>query len=164
MKNTRRSGRESALRSLYAREMHNAMEDVTPEAADYLCDTDADDEGISIAQRQSRAKTHPNPFADLLVKGVLANLDFINATISACSENWRIERMSYVDRNILRIAVFEIFFLPEVPSVVSINEAIEIAKKYSDREAPAFINGILNRVKEEYEKNCSPPQQPGVEP
>ncbi|MHB1660637.1 MAG: transcription antitermination factor NusB [bacterium] len=82
-------------------------------------------------------------FADI-VRGTLSNLEKIDNLIKALSKNWTIERMSRVDRNILRLSVYEILFHFEIPKNVAINEAIEIAKKFGNDESPSFINGILD--------------------
>ena len=71
----------------------------------------------------------------------------MDARIKACSQNWDFLRIAVVDRNILRLAIYEMFFRPDIPPVVSINEAIELAKKFSTEESGAFVNGILDRVK-----------------
>lgn len=91
-------------------------------------------------------------FANEIVKGVIENLKFIDEMISKASLNWDIRRMSCIDRNILRIGSYEIFFKEDIPPAVSINEAIEISKKYGDTDSPKFVNGILHKIKEEYEK------------
>jgi len=91
-------------------------------------------------------------FANEIVNGVTEKLKDIDKTISSVSLNWDIERMSYIDRNILRIGIYEIFFRNDIPKVVSINEGVEISKKYGDEESPKFINGILHKVKENIEK------------
>ena len=88
-------------------------------------------------------------FTCLLVKGVQDNLKVIDAKISHCAKNWELERMAVVDRNILRLGVFEIIFCGDIPSKVSINEAVELAKKYSDIQAGKFVNGILDKIKSE---------------
>lgn len=85
-------------------------------------------------------------FSDLLTKGVLARKEEIDALIESSSTNWRIGRMPVVDRNILRIAVFELLALPEVPGTVAINESIELAKRYGTADSKAFVNGIVDRV------------------
>lgn len=86
------------------------------------------------------------PFFSLLVEGVLAALEKIDAVIEAYSSNWKLGRISAVDRNVLRIAVYEMLYLSDIPSKVSINEAIDIAKKYGSEESGAFINGILDSI------------------
>jgi N utilization substance protein B len=79
-----------------------------------------------------------------IVRGTLLNLEKIDCLIAALAKNWTIDRMSRVDRNILRLSIYEILFIPETPKNVVINEAIEIAKKFGNDESPAFINGILD--------------------
>jgi transcription antitermination factor NusB len=86
-------------------------------------------------------------FTTTLVTGVIEHRDEIDALIQECSTNWSLERIGLVERNILRFAIYELCFLPEIPPNVTINEAVEVAKKYGTEEAPAFINGILDRVK-----------------
>jgi N utilization substance protein B len=86
-------------------------------------------------------------FATILVTGVIEHRDEIDAFIQECSTNWSLERIGLVERNILRFAIYELCFLPDIPPNVTINEAVEVAKKYGTEEAPAFINGILDRVK-----------------
>src|SRR3990172_10314481 len=85
-------------------------------------------------------------FAETLVKGVQESKDVIDEYIEKFSENWRIDRIGDVDRNILRIAIFELLYLEYIPPKVTINEAIEISKIYGSNESAAFINGILDRV------------------
>src|SRR6266853_4667070 len=86
-------------------------------------------------------------FTTALVTGVIERRDEIDACIKECSTNWSLERIGLVERNILRFAIYELCFLPDIPPNVTINEAVEVAKKYGTDEAPAFINGILDRVK-----------------
>jgi N utilization substance protein B len=85
-------------------------------------------------------------FASAIVSGTLRNLDVIDSAIKRTAEHWVPDRMAAVDRNILRASVFELLFRDDIPSAVTINEALEIAKKYSSSESAAFINGILDRV------------------
>ena len=85
-------------------------------------------------------------FADCLLQGVTRHLPEIDALIRKYAEHWSLERMALVDRNILRIAVFELLYLDDIPARVTLNEAIEIAKRYGDESSGAFINGILDRI------------------
>jgi len=87
------------------------------------------------------------PFFNKLVIGVLDAMDEIDGTIERFSSNWKISRMSCVDRNILRIAVYELIHCKEIPSKVSINEAIDVGKKFGTEESGAFINGILDSIR-----------------
>lgn len=86
-------------------------------------------------------------FSAELVKGVAANLEIIDTKISQYAANWQLKRMAVVDRNILRISCFELLFREDIPPKVSINEAVELAKKYSGAESGKFVNAILDKVK-----------------
>lgn len=88
-------------------------------------------------------------FAESLVRGTLDKLNEIDSKIEKIAENWILNRMAAVDRNILRLAAYEILYRKDIPSAVTINEAIEIAKKFSTLEAAPFINGILDRLAKE---------------
>ncbi|MBF0242955.1 MAG: transcription antitermination factor NusB [Desulfamplus sp.] len=88
------------------------------------------------------------PFFINIVRGVLENIDEIDALIHENSKNWKISRMAAVDRNIMRIAVYEFIYCPDIPAKVSINEAVEIGKKYGTDDSGAFVNGILDRIRE----------------
>ncbi len=91
-------------------------------------------------------------FTDELVKGVTENLEVIDAKIAQYATNWQLKRMAVVDRNILRMGCFELMFRDDIPFKVSINEAVELAKKYSSLEASKFVNGILDKIKLEKNK------------
>ena len=86
-------------------------------------------------------------FTAELVNGVAQNLAAIDGRISLYATNWQLERMAVVDRNILRMSCFELVFRDDIPPKVSINEAVELAKKYSGLEAGKFVNAILDKVK-----------------
>lgn len=86
-------------------------------------------------------------FAERLVRGTLDHRDEIDRLIATKTEHWRLERMATVDRNILRLAVYEFLYEPETPRVVVINEALEIARRYSTYEATQFINGLLDAIR-----------------
>ncbi|MFH1381105.1 MAG: transcription antitermination factor NusB [Candidatus Omnitrophota bacterium] len=85
-------------------------------------------------------------FSSMLVDGVFANKDSIDKAISKNAINWQMERMPTIDRNVLRIAVFELLFVDEIPPKVSINEAIELAKRYGDKDSGKFVNGVLDKI------------------
>lgn len=91
-------------------------------------------------------------FAEELVRGTINKLDEIDSMIEKVTKNWLLERMSAVDRNILRFAAYEILYRKDIPSAVTINEAIEIAKKFSTADAAPFINGVLDRLAKEVGK------------
>jgi transcription antitermination factor NusB len=86
-------------------------------------------------------------FARELVAGVWEHRAEIDRTIAAVARNWELKRMAAVDRNILRLAAYELLFRPDIPPLVAINEAIEMAKKYSTRNSGPFVNGILDNIR-----------------
>jgi transcription antitermination factor NusB len=88
-------------------------------------------------------------FADELVKGVLANIKAVDDMIALHATNWELDRMAVVDRNILRLSAYELMIRTDIPPKVSINEAVELAKKYAGIQASKFVNGILDKIKSE---------------
>jgi len=88
-------------------------------------------------------------FAGRLVAGVEANIADIDAIITKHATNWKIARMATIDRNILRIASYELLFMPDIPPKVAINEAIDMAKKYGNIESGKFVNGILDKIRKD---------------
>jgi len=95
---------------------------------------------------QFHASEDVKVFAEQLVQGVLAHRKDLDAVISRYATNWKISRMQVVDRNILRLGAYELFWLDDVPARVTVNEAIELAKDFGDEEAAKFVNGILDKV------------------
>jgi N utilization substance protein B len=91
-------------------------------------------------------------FTETIVRGTLEKLNDIDKMLERVAENWILKRMAAVDRNILRFAAYEILYRNDIPSAVTINEAIEIAKKYSSTESAPFINGVLDRLAKEIGK------------
>lgn len=85
-------------------------------------------------------------FAEQIVEGVMARHDELDALIGKLATNWKVARMPIVDRNILRMGLYELLWLPDVPAKVTVNEAIELAKQFADDEAKRFVNGILDKV------------------
>jgi N utilization substance protein B len=88
-------------------------------------------------------------FAEPLIRGVLEHREKIDAMIGKFAQNWSLKRMAAVDRNVLRLAVFEMLHRGDIPPVVSINEAVDIAKKFSTQDSGKFVNGILDKIKGE---------------
>jgi len=132
---TRRQGREASLQMLY---LYDTCGFTESEALPF-CET-LDIESVS------------KDFAMQLFKGTLELRNRLDRIISECAENWDIARMAVVDRNILRMAAFEIVGMPETPINVVIDEAVEIAKKYSTSDSSKFVNGILDKLKKERKK------------
>jgi len=89
---------------------------------------------------------HVRSFADRVTLGIEKHLDDIDKIISDCATNWQIKRMAVIDRNVLRIGVFELLYTSDIPPKVAINEAVELAKKYGDMESSKFVNGILDNI------------------
>ena len=133
---TRRKARECALQMLF-------QWDVTHDTIDRVASTFWDDQEES---DETRA------FAESLASGAVDNVEKIDACISRHAENWRLDRMAIVDRNILRMATWEFLSHAGTPNTVIINEAIEIARRFSAQESPQFINGILDSIRKEIEK------------
>ena len=88
-------------------------------------------------------------FADPLIRGALEHREETDARIQQYAQNWSLRRIAAVDRNILRLAIYEMFHREDIPPVVSINEAVDIAKKFSTEDSGKFVNGLLDRVKTE---------------
>jgi N utilization substance protein B len=88
-------------------------------------------------------------FADKLIRGVIEHRDELDLRIRQHAQNWDLHRMAVVDRNILRLAIYEMVHREDIPPVVSINEAVDIAKKFSTQDSGKFVNGLLDKVKGE---------------
>lgn len=95
-------------------------------------------------------------FADSILNGVLANKTAIDSVISAHATNWEIGRMATIDRNVLRMATYELLYLDDMPPKVAINEAIEMVKKYGDKDSGKFVNGILDKISKTEKKPSKP--------
>lgn len=105
--------------------------------------------GLSLEEleRNARREGAPvDPFARALVEGVAADTASLDALITGAAEGWTAERLAPLERNILRVAVHELLDWPEIPPAVSINEAVGLAKRYCQAEAPGLVNGILGRI------------------
>ena len=109
------------------------------------------EEALELYCRNFQPPLKSAPFFTKLVKGVMQCWVEIDTIIERYSKNWKISRMSAVDRNVMRIAVYELFFCPDIPPKVSINEAIDIGKKFGTEESGAFINGILDSIRKALE-------------
>lgn len=102
---------------------------------------------IFCANNEENITQEVKPFFLELVKGVQENRSQIDGLLNKYSKNWRISRMPVVDRNIMRMAIFEFLKCPDIPTTVSINEAVEIGKKYGTKDSGSFINGVLDHIK-----------------
>jgi len=141
---SRRICREVALQALYQCDVTG---DWSVQSAE-LCLAHFFSHGsaVVLAGELDGASTQDHSFCLALITGVQRFLPEIDAQIGLASTHWSIARMSRVDRNILRLAVYELRFRPDIPPKVAINEAIEIAKDFSSDDAPTFINGVLDRI------------------
>ena len=126
----RSRGRELALMALY-------QIDITQEATQ---------EALTLFWEDHKAEADVRSFATGLVMGAIQNSKRIDEVIARYADNWEIHRMATVDRNILRLATYELLFVEEIPPKVSINEAVDLAKKFGDVESSRFVNGILDRI------------------
>ncbi|MDX2052761.1 MAG: transcription antitermination factor NusB [Polyangiaceae bacterium] len=126
----RTGAREAALQMLYAIEMTHL---------------DAE-EAILSFWRELPGDAEARVYADELVRGIAANLEELDDLIRSASTHWRLERMSRVDRNILRVGAFELKWHAEVPKAVAMDEAVELAKRFGTQESGAFVNGLLDRI------------------
>lgn len=129
----RTKARELALQLLYQADVTHA--DVKELIGDFFAMSANADEEPAVKE-----------FAGELVKSVWEHLSLIDEQITKYATNWQLDRMATVDRNILRLASFELLFRPDIPPKVSINEAVELAKKYGDLESGKFVNGILDKI------------------
>lgn len=138
---TRRKARECALQMLFAADVAKMSSDVlTRDYWNELGEPELD-EGT-------------REFANRLAVNTLDELDKVDERVRSRAEHWRIERMAIVDRNVLRLAVYEFLYEP-TPHTVVINEALEIARRFSTFEATQFINGILDAIKHDLEKEAA---------
>jgi len=133
---TRRQARELAMQALFYLDMRN---NASIEMLERFC-------GNFSPSKKSR------PFFLKLVNGVLESRDELDALIERFSKNWDIKRMSGVDRNVMRIAVFELLYCDDIPPKVSINEAVDVGKKFGTEESGSFINGIMDSIRLELEE------------
>lgn len=134
----RRKARELALLALYQLEMVRG----DPEQA------------LGTLQEGKLFPPEVRDFALQLAKGATEKREEIDQLIKAASQHWSLERMAVIDKNILRMAIFELRYLSDIPCKVTINEAVEIAKKYGGDGSPAFVNGVLDRVSREVGAGC----------
>jgi len=103
-------------------------------------------EGIDLFWKNFDSPEESKIFASLLIEGTWDNRKKIDVLISSCSENWTMDRMSKVDKNILRMAVYELLYCPDIPPKVTMNEAIDLGKIYGSENSGSFINGILDAI------------------
>jgi len=127
----RRRAREIALQVLYQSEFNQT------------------EEALDLFWKNFEALKGAMDFSERIIRGVEQHREDLDRIIERYSSHWKIGRMAHVDRNILRIAVYELLYCDDIPPKVAINEAIDIGKKYGSEDSGAFINGVLDKVKSE---------------
>jgi N utilization substance protein B len=132
---SRRQSRERALQILFQWDIHRSS-----------ADKGHADRWLEDFWVQHPADEDVRGLAEQLAKGVMAQRSDLDRLIASHATNWRVDRMPIVDRNILRAALYELLSMPEVPAKVTVNEAIELAKRFADDETRKFINGVLDQV------------------
>ncbi len=130
----RTKSREAALQILYQIEMTQ----------------DSHEKARQVYWENNPADSEIREFADQLVVGVIQHREPIDQWIAKCADNWDITRMAAVDKNILRLASYELLYTEEIPPKVAINEAVELAKKYGDTDSSKFVNGVLDKIHKEH--------------
>lgn len=135
---SRRAARETALQILY-------QLDITGE-------TDNLPEILEVWTEEFGLSAKSRGFTSELVEGTLAKKSEIDERIATTAHEWALDRMNAVDRNLMRLAVYEMFYCPETPQRVTLNEAIEIAKRFGGDDSARFINGILDKLMDRAEK------------
>ena len=136
---SRRKGRELVLTLLYREEF-------------------SDDKNIKRAIEKiirldtEQTESNVRDFAEDLFRGVLANREVIDKLLEKYLEHWEINRVAVIDKNIMKMAVYEMLFRDDIPDVVSIDEAVDLAKKYSTENSGGFVNGILDRIRKDKKK------------
>ncbi len=144
----RRQSRELALQALFFLDVNHTD---SAQGLEEFC-----------ALREDELPGLVKPFFTELVQGVLDAREEIDGLLDKWAKNWKLSRMAVVDRNIMRIAAFELLKRPDIPCSVSINEAVEIGKKFGTRDSGAFINGVLDRIRsqEDLNKDISDKENP----
>lgn len=141
----RTRAREVALQILYQFDLRNERYD--PELGQELA---------ALISEQSNGDGEVQSFALRLVQGTLSQRDAVDQRLRAVTRNWDLRRMATVDRNVMRMAIYELMHCADVPPKVTINEAIELAKKFSTANSGGFVNGILDRVRLDLQAERAP--------
>ena len=154
----RRDARERAIQFLFQYDL-NPSENLD-EALDHFWSSQ---QSLAIAQDKAGAtwgqevelppptaeETAVRLFADKLIRGTIEHRDELDTRIKQHAQNWDLHRMAVVDRNILRMAIYEMYYREDIPPIVSINEAVDIAKRFSTPDSGKFVNGLLDKIKTE---------------
>ena len=144
----RTRAREFALQVLYEldiaqseQELEEALEDFWKDRTDIILTNPE-----KLALEEDKKEPEVREYTEKLVRGTLMKKKLIDPIIERFAENWEMTRMACVDRNILRLATYEILHIDEIPVKVAINEAVELAKRYGEQDSSKFVNGILDRI------------------
>ena len=143
----RREGREAAIQYLYQLDLNGHR--MSASAGDFW--------ELRVVPGSGAVPPKTQVFAQEIVAGVQEHLAEIDERITRLAANYELNRIAAVDRNIIRVAIYEMLYCPDVPPVVSINEAIEIAKRYGSEDSGRFVNGILERVRHELPRPAREP-------
>jgi len=135
----RHKAREYALQGLY-------MYEVSKSSSDNIIDNNIIDNIIEFEWLDDNISKDTNEFTVKLIEGVISKIENIDSVIKDYSKNWDFERISIIDKSILRLAIFEMLFMEDIPSVVTINECIELGKTFGGENSGQFINGILDAI------------------
>ncbi|HKJ04855.1 MAG TPA: transcription antitermination factor NusB [Geopsychrobacteraceae bacterium] len=154
--NNRRVGRECALKILFAAKLAEGSETASLMETFWNNFRFADDVlGEPLENVETPLPMAARKFTEMLVGGVVEYRPVLDRTIQEVAKNWSLERMAPVDLSILRIGTYELLYQPEIPDRVTINEAIEIAKRYGTKESPSFINGLLDKIAQNCNKSAA---------
>lgn len=134
---SRRKAREAAVQMLYQMD---------------VCGMDAA-QAIALYWQNLGSPEDDQAFANMLVRGCGDTRAELDDKIRTVSKHWRLERMSRVDRNIIRLGAYELLHVSEIPRRVTLNEAVELAKRFGNEESPAFVNGVLDRIADDVAKD-----------
>ena len=162
---TRRQGREWALQMLFQSDLNPGLDldAAIPKfwRQQWTCqmeeDADKDGDGESESAKAKPVEDRVAPpkmrlFTETLVRGVLGHLDEIDAKLQSYTQNWPLHRMGSVERNVLRLAFYEMLYCTDVPPAVVLNEAIDLAKYFSNADAGRFVNGVLDKLNKEIKR------------
>jgi N utilization substance protein B len=145
----RREGREAAIQYLFQLDFQSLADEV-PDANFWKLRTATEDpDSLNPMPARSPIAPKARSFAESLIQGVRTHREQLDELIVRFAKNYQLSRLAAVDRNILRLAIYELLHNPEVPPVVAINEAIELAKHFGSEDSGRFVNGLLDRVRAE---------------
>ena len=156
----RTAARELALQALYQQDLRARMKTASdPDDAGTPQDTTGPDGDLQVFLREAADDPAVLEYATWIVEGAMETRDELDRQIAAAARNWKLNRIAPIDRCILRLALFELYESDEVPPKVAIDEAINLAKKFSTEQSGAFVNGILDRMYGDLRREGLPAQK-----